>query len=52
MDGGIVAVLVIAGLVYGYAGTIIISECYSNKIRNKYIKIDNKIAKEISIQLD
>ena len=43
MDGGILAVLVIAGLVYGYTGTIIISECYNNKISNKYVKIGNKI---------
>ena len=49
MDGGVLAVLVIAGLVYGYAGTIIISECYNNKINNRYTKIDNKIEKIYSI---
>ena len=49
MDGGIVAVLVIAGLVYGYTSTIIISECYSNKTKNKYINIDDKIEKKSSI---
>jgi hypothetical protein len=43
MDGGIVAVFVTTGLVYGSAFAIIISEYYSNKITSKYNKISNKI---------
>ena len=43
MDGGIVAVFVTVGLVYGSALAVIISECYSNKIKSKYNKIGNKI---------